>query len=356
MVPTAPARFRARAARVLLGLTDAGLYCAAGDFHIDPWRPVPRAVITHAHGDHARSGSEAYLAADAGMPLLRARLGDDAHIEAVAYGERVRIGEVNVSLHPAGHVLGSSQVRIASRNEVTVVSGDYKLAFDPTCAAFEPVACDTFVSESTFGLPIYRWDEPAVTASAIVAWWNENAREGRASVLLAYALGKAQRVLASIGADAPGPFWCHGAVARINGAYAAAGVSLPLVRRVAEAPAGTRFGDALILAPPSVQGSTWLRRFEPYSLAFASGWMAIRGARRRANYDRGFAFSDHADWPALNAAVEAANPQRVWVTHGYSDEFARWLVEQGRDAIAVETRFAGEPIATEHDATVAGES
>jgi len=340
----------------LLSLTPAGLYCPAGDFHIDPWQPVPRAVITHAHGDHARTGSEAYLAAAPGLPLLRARLGDEAHIETVAYGESRAIGGVDVSLHPAGHVLGSAQVRIEAAGEVWVVSGDYKLAADPTCAGFTPLRCHTFVTESTFGLPIYRWDSPEVLVAGIRDWWSENQRAGRASVLLVYALGKAQRVLASLSAaadDLPGPIWCHGAVARVNDAYLAAGVSLPATRRVAEAPSGTRFDQALVLAPPSAQGSTWMRRFGPLSLAFASGWMLIRGTRRRANYDRGFALSDHADWPALNTAIDASGAEHVWVTHGYRDELAQWLNEHGRRAIAVETRFVGETLVAEVDVAAA---
>jgi putative mRNA 3-end processing factor len=331
----------------LIALTGAGLWCAAGRFHIDPWQPVERALITHAHGDHARGGSAAYLGVDEGLPLLRARLPQDATIESIGYGERRRIGDVDVTFHPAGHVLGSAQIEIATDSERVVVSGDYKLALDPTCRAFEPVRCDTFVTESTFGLPIYRWDPTSVTIAAIAAWWRDNREAGYASVLYAYALGKAQRVLAELArnfAPLPGPIYCHGAVARINDAYREASVVLPPTRRVADAPPGTSFADALIIAPPSARNTPWLRRFQPLSQAFASGWMAIRGTRRRSNLDRGFALSDHADWPSLNAAIDASAAQCVWVTHGYRDELVRWLTEQGRTAIAVETRFEGESI------------
>ncbi|HEX6945368.1 MAG TPA: ligase-associated DNA damage response exonuclease [Casimicrobiaceae bacterium] len=329
----------------LLRLDHCGLYCEAGGFHIDPWRPVPRALITHAHGDHARGGSAAYLAAGAGLPLLRARLPEDAAIEGIGYGERRRVGGVEVSFHPAGHVLGSAQIRIAAARETVVVSGDYKLAPDPTCAPFEPVACDTFVTESTFGLPIYRWEPPGQTFAAILRWWQDNRDQGRASVLFAYALGKAQRILAGLApwVDGwPGPIRVHGAIDRINRAYEAAGVALPPVAKVADAPAGTDWSQSLILAPPSARGSRWLQRFEPLSMAFASGWMALRGPRRRANLDRGFTLSDHADWPALNAAIAAAGPAEVWVTHGYRAELVRWLAERGQAARAVETRFEGE--------------
>lgn len=329
----------------LLRVTDAGLYCPAGDFHIDPWQPAARALITHAHADHAQGGSAAYLAAEPGVPLLRVRLPADATIEGVAYGQRRRIGATEVSFHPAGHVLGSAQIRIASKDHVLVVSGDYKLAPDPTCEAFEPVACDTFVTESTFGLPIYHWEDPAKSIAAILAWWVANREQRQASVLFAYALGKAQRVLAELArtTDAlPGPIYVHGAIDRINAAYRDAGVSLPPTVCVVDAPSGTDWSQALILAPPSARGSRWLTRFVPAATALASGWMAIRGPRRRAGLDRGFALSDHADWPGLNAAISATGAQEVWVTHGYREELVRWLVERGVPARALETRFSGE--------------
>ena len=328
-------------------MTDAGFYCEAGGFHVDPWRPVERALITHAHGDHARSGSATYLAAAAGLPLLRARLDPHARIETMPYGEARRIGDVEVSFHPAGHVLGSAQIRIRHATGTTVISGDYKLAPDPTCEPFEPVRCDHFITESTFGLPIYRWDPPDVTLGQMLAWWQTNRDAGRASVLFAYALGKAQRVLrglARLADPLPGPVYTHGAVERINAAYRDAGIGLPLTQRVAETPAGTRFADALIVAPPSARGSRWLQRFDPASTAFASGWMALRGTRRRASLDRGFALSDHADWPALNTAVDATGAARIVVTHGYRDEVTRWLRERGYDAASVETRFEGETV------------
>jgi putative mRNA 3-end processing factor len=329
----------------LLALAPAGLYCAAGGFHIDPWLPVDRALITHAHADHARGGSVAYLAAAEGLPLLRARLPQEATIETIRYGVVRRIGDADVSFHPAGHVLGSAQIRVAVRGRTLVVSGDYKLAPDPTCASFEPVRCHTFVTESTFGLPIYRWEEPDRTLTAILRWWMQNRAEGRASILFAYALGKAQRLvagLASVAGTLPGPIYVHGAIARIDAAYLAAGVALPPAIYVGDAPADARWSDALILAPPSARGSRWLARFEPLATAFASGWMAIRGPRRRASLDRGFALSDHADWPGLNSAIADSGADEVWVTHGYRDEMVRWLNERGRAAKAIETRFEGE--------------
>ena len=327
---------------MLLRLTSSGLYCAAGDFHVDPWEPVDRAVITHAHGDHARWGSRHYLAARDGERVLRTRLGGAATIETVAYGAPVSINGVRVSLHPAGHILGSAQIRIEHAGEVWVVSGDYKTDPDPTCAPFEPLRCHTFVTESTFGLPIYRWGPQREEFARIVEWWSRNAAAGRTSVLFAYALGKAQRVLAGIGADAPGPIYTHGAVEKLVRDYRASGVALPPTTHAATLPRGHDFAGSLIIAPPSAGGSTWLRRFGDVSTAFASGWMQVRGTRRRRAMDRGFVLSDHVDWPALLAAIAATGAQRVWVTHGFREPVVRWLTEHGLEAHSVASRWEGE--------------
>ena len=325
----------------LIRVTPEGLFCEAGGFHIDPWRPVPRAVITHAHSDHASWGHEHYLVAKAGEHVARKRLGESS-IETVEYGAELRMNDVRVSLHPAGHVLGSAQVRIELGGEVWVVSGDYKVQHDPTCAAFEPVRCDTFITESTFGLPIYRWREPADLFGDVSAWWRDNQAVDRASVVYAYALGKAQRLLASVD-PAIGPIYTHGAVESLNEAYRASGVSLPPTQRVSDLPArGHDYSRALIVAPPSAQGTPWLRRFGDYADAFASGWMQIRGIRRRRAVDRGFALSDHADWPGLLSAISATGAQRVYVTHGYTEPLVRWLCEGGIDAQTLSTRFTGE--------------
>jgi putative mRNA 3-end processing factor len=331
---------------MLVEPTPAGLYCAAGGFHIDPWRPVERAVLTHAHGDHARPGSAAYLAASRGLPVLRTRLGEDASIEGVDYGVARTLGRAKVSLHPAGHVLGSAQVRIEADGEVWVVSGDYKLAPDPTCEPFEPVRCETFITESTFGLPIYRWRESDAIFRDVNTWWAANVRERRASVLFAYAFGKAQRILASIDPSI-GPIFVHGAVEALNRGYRECGVQLPGTQVATEFDAKKDFAGALIVAPPSAQNSSWLRRFGDYSDAFASGWMAIRGARRRRAVDQGFVLSDHADWPALNEAIEATGAQRIFVTHGHVAPLVQWLRGRGLDAHPMQTEFEGESGAEE---------
>jgi putative mRNA 3-end processing factor len=325
----------------LLTLTSDGLFCPAGDFYIDPWRPVDRAVITHAHSDHARSGSRQYLTSDAGRAVLRVRMGPDAAIETVAYGERVMINGVAVSFHPAGHILGSAQVRIERQGEVWVVTGDYKVEADATCAPFEPVRCHVFITESTFGLPVYRWPRQTSVFSEVNAWWRANQQHGKASVLFAYALGKAQRLLAGVDAQL-GPIYTHGAVEKLNAAYRESGIKLPttIYARADARPAD--WSRALILAPPSAAGTPWMRKFGSVSSAFASGWMQIRGARRRRAVDRGFVLSDHADWPGLLSAIEAAGAERVLVTHGYTEALARWVRERGLCAETVRTEFRGE--------------
>ncbi len=326
---------------IILEVNANGLYCARGDFYIDPWRPVERAIITHAHADHAWPGSGAYLTARRGAALLRGRVGDEAAIQAVEYGEVVSFAGVRVSLHPAGHILGSAQVRLESGGEIWAVSGDYKLEPDPTCAAFEPVACHTFVSESTFGLPIYRWPAEAEVLAEINNWWTANQQAGKASVLFAYSLGKAQRVLAGLDAEG-GRIYTHGAVENFCRLYREAGIALALTTHAAAAPADTDWSRALIVAPPSANGTSWMRRFGQLSTGFVSGWMRIRGARRRRSLDRGFVLSDHADWAGILSAIRASGATRVWVTHGYRAPVVEWLKQQGLEAQAIETRFEGE--------------
>ncbi len=326
---------------MLLRITERGLYCQAGDFYVDPWLPVPRAVITHAHGDHARWGSERYLGARQGERVMRTRLGADAHIRSVDWGESVDVNGVRVSLHPAGHILGSAQVRVEHRGEVWVVSGDYKTEPDPTCDAFEPVRCHTFITESTFGLPIYHWAPQTEVFAQIDAWWRANQAAGKASILYAYALGKAQRLLAGVDASI-GPIYEHGAVGRLSDDYRATGVPLPATRYAGSQPRGFDWSQALIVAPPSAHGTPWMRKFGAVSTAFASGWMRVRGQRRRRSVDRGFVLSDHVDWPALLEAIDATGAERVWVTHGYREPVVRWLRAKGLEALAVASHWEGE--------------
>ncbi len=324
----------------LIVATPQGLYCPPGDFYIDPWRPVARAIITHGHSDHARWGSERYLCHRDCAPILRKRLGDIC-IEAVDYGQRIEINGVALSLHPAGHVLGSAQARVEYGGEVWVVSGDYKTEPDGVTAPFEPVRCNVFITESTFGLPIYRWRPQGEIMAEVNDWWRENADAGRASVMFAYGLGKAQRLLAHVDPGI-GPIVCHGAVEPINAVYRGQGVALPATQRVSEISGRNAFARALIIAPPSAAGSAWLRRFGDYSDAFASGWMQVRGARRRRGVDQGFPLSDHADWPGLLEAIRATGAARVYVTHGAVGALTRYLREAGLDARTMHTEYGEE--------------
>jgi putative mRNA 3-end processing factor len=326
----------------LIVATADGLYCPDGDFHVDPWRPVARAVVTHAHGDHARPGSGAYWGAQAGAALLAIRLGAGARIAPLAYGEAVDFGRVRVSLHPAGHVLGSAQVRIETSDRVWVVSGDFKRDADPTCAPFEPTRCDTFVTEATFALPVYRWPEPARVVRELRDWWLVNRDRGDTSIVCCYALGKAQRILAALARLTDETVYVHGALDALTRAYRAAGVRMVPTARVADQPPKHDFRGALVLAPPAASRSPWMKRFRPAQVAFASGWMRIRGNRRRLGYDRGFVLSDHADWPSLVATVAETRATRVLATHGYTDGLILHLRERGVDASALATPFGDE--------------
>ena len=317
-----------------------GLYCVPGEFYIDPWRPVERAIITHAHADHARVGHRHYLCAAPGVQVLRARLGPVA-IEGLAYGDAIEHHGVRVSLHPAGHVLGSAQVRMETGGEVWMASGDYKLQPDPTCVPFEPVRCDTFITESTFGLPIYRWQAPQEINEDINQWWRRNAAEGRTSVLFCYAFGKAQRILAGLDPSI-GPIVCHGAAQALTEVYRASGVALPATVMVGDVTDKAALKTAMVIAPPSAAGSPWMKRFGDYSDAFASGWMLLRGARRRRGVDRGFVLSDHADWPGLMQAIAATQAPRIIVTHGSIPVMVRWLQQNGWQAGGFETEYGDD--------------
>jgi putative mRNA 3-end processing factor len=326
----------------MLQETANGLYCPAGDFYVDPWGAVPRAVITHAHGDHARAGSASYLCADPCAPLLKRRFGADVAVEARRYGDVVHIGSTRVSFHPAGHILGSSQVRIEGPDGVWVISGDYKRAADPTCPPFEPVRCDTFVTESTFGLPIFHWDPAAGVVAQLFNWWNDNRAASRASVVFCYTLGKAQRILAELARLTDRRVLVHGAMLPMIDAYREAGVNMLDTSALIERPRGSSAAGELILAPLLARGTPWMRRLGDFSDAFASGTMRVRGAQRQRNVDRGLVLSDHADWPALLETVRDVGATRVLVTHGHSEAFARYLASEGIESGVIRTAWEGE--------------
>lgn len=318
----------------LLEVNHHGLYCAVGDFFIDPWRRVDRALITHAHSDHARPGNRGYLAPPTGAAVLRQRLGHQLPLQELPFGERLNLNGVTVSFHPAGHILGSAQICVEHRGEVWVVSGDYKTERDAACEAFEPVRCHTFITESTFALPVFRWRPQSEIFSEINSWWRANQSAGRTSVIFAYALGKTQRLLAGVDASI-GPIFVHPDGRAFLEAYRAAGVSLPEPLSVTPENVRATRGRALVIAPMSASGTPWLRRFEPLTTAFASGWMHPTAPMRRRGSDAGFALSDHADWPGIIDTIRATGAERVLVTHGYTRELVRWLKLDGWNAAAL---------------------
>lgn len=329
--------------------TEHGLYCPPGNFHIDPWRPVDLAVVTHAHADHARAGCKAYLTSTEGTAVLQARLGSSASIEGIPYGEKRIINGVAVSLHPAGHIIGSSQVRVEHKGQISVFSGDYKTEPDRTSTPFEPVRCHTFITECTFGLPIYRWQPQDSLYSDINHWWQKNQAHDRTTMLFAWSLGKAQRVLSGLDPSI-GPILVHGAIENMLPAYRAAGVNLPEVIRVNDNNIREVRGRAAVIAPPGAIGSPWMKKFGDASLAFVSGWMLVRGARRWRSLDQGFALSDHADWPGLLSAIEATGAETIGVTHGNIDTMVRYLNETtSLNAYAIPTRYKPESLTDEPD-------
>jgi putative mRNA 3-end processing factor len=321
--------------------TDRGLYCPAGDFHIDAWKPVPRNVVTHAHSDHARRGSERYLVPTDGVAVLKRRLGSDIIVDALDYGRPINMNGVALSLHPAGHLLGAAQVRVEHDGQVWVFTGDYKTESDPTCKPFELVRCHTFITECTFGLPIFRWHPAAEIAADINNWWRQNIAHGRTSILLAYSLGKAQRALAMLDPSI-GPILLHGAVHAMTETYREMGIELPPAILASVENAKTHKGRALVIAPPGAEGGPWIRKFHPESVAVASGWMQVRGHRRRQAVDRGFVLSDHVDWPSLQSTIAATGAEHIIATHGYTGPLVRYLRESGKSAEEFSTRFEGE--------------
>lgn len=328
----------------LIDFTEKGLYCSAGNFYIDPWQPVDRAIITHGHSDHARAGNKYYLCHHYSKPILQLRLGDN-HYETVGWNEPVHFNGVTVTLYPAGHIIGSSQVKVEHKGEVWVVSGDYKVEDDGISGAFEPVKCHTFVTESTFGLPIYRWKPQTAIFDDIEKWITDNQAVGKTSVLIAYSLGKAQRVLQAVKRVASNIF-AHGAIYNMHQTLLQSNIlpqgTLPEIKRVMPDTPKDEFKGAVVIAPPSAESSPWMRKFNPYSLGICSGWMQVRGNQRRKNADGGFALSDHCDWNGLLRAIEQTGAQKVFVTHGFQSAFSRYLNEAGIESAEVKTEFGTE--------------
>ncbi|GAA5030255.1 DNA ligase-associated DEXH box helicase [Marivirga lumbricoides] len=327
----------------LIQFTESGIYCQQGNFYIDPWQEVDRALITHAHADHARPNHHNYLAHHLSAPIMKLRLGDSINLQTTDYGTTTHINGVKVSFHPAGHIPGSAQIRLEYKGRVCVVSGDYKMEDDGLSEAFEPVKCNEFVTESTFGLPIYQWQNQQLVYEEINEWWRKNKSENKTSVIFAYALGKAQRILTNVDPTI-GRILTHGAVENVNEVFRSNGMKLPETYRVTKETPKSDFTGSLIIATPASIGTPWMRKFAPFSTGIASGWMMLRGTRRRKAADRGFVLSDHADWNGLIKAVEATGAEKIYATHGYSDVFSKYLQDKGMDATRVESLFEGESL------------
>lgn len=336
----------------LLKFTSKGIYCEQADFFIDPWQQVSKAFITHGHADHARWGNKSYVCHIDAVEILKHRLGK-INVKGVAYNDTMIINGVKVSLHPAGHLLGSSQIRVEHKGQVWVASGDYKVHPDPIAEDFEPIKCHTFISECTFGLPIYNWPDPNKVIAEIESWWHKNQSEGVASVVSAYSLGKAQRVLQMID-ESIGQIYVHGAVDPINKIHQKKGFLQKKIEHLSNKVTKEDLRKALVIAPSSALGSGWTRRIRPFSVGVASGWMMVRGSKRRVNVDRGFVLSDHADWAGLNTAIKETGAEKVICTHGYTAAFKEWLEENGYQAMEEKTWFEGENLSQEEDGNKEG--
>ena len=326
----------------LLQFTDRGIYCPPADVYIDPWKPVNKALITHGHSDHSRWGHKAYLATETAAPAIKYRLGD-INLSTVKFNQPLKINGVNFSFHPAGHILGSAQIRVEHKGEVWVASGDYKLEDDGLAEAFEPVKCHTFITESTFGLPVYNWKPQEEIFAEINEWWRSNAAAGKVTLITGYSLGKAQRILRGLDTSI-GKIYTHGAVENINEVIRAQGVDLPPTTRVTREVPTKDYPGNIVLSPPSAVGSAWAKKFKPLTVGIISGWMALRGTRRRRAVDRGFALSDHVDWKDLNRAIKETGAQKIIVTHGYTNIFANYLRHEGLEAYSTKTEYTGETI------------
>lgn len=324
----------------LIEFTDKGLFCRQGDFYIDPWKPVDKAVITHAHSDHARPGSKKYLCHHFTKPLLQLRLGDNQY-ESIDWNEPVYMNGVKISLHPAGHIIGSAQVRVEYNNEVWVFTGDFKTEDDGLSTAFEPVKCNTFITESTFGLPIYAWKPQEQLFDNIKAWITQNNTEAKTSVFIAYSLGKAQRILKPL-AETSIPIFAHGAVYNVHQTLLNSGWLLPLVNKITPETTREELKGCIVIAPSGAEGSPWIKKFTPYAVGICSGWMQVRGNVRRKNADAGFVVSDHADWNGLISAVKATGAEKVYATHGFQSAFSRHLNELGIEAAEVKTNYGND--------------
>lgn len=325
----------------LIRFTNKGIYCEQGGFYIDPWKPVKLAVTTHGHADHVKWGNDAYLCHELTKPILLHRLGAELNIQTLRYQEEITINGVRLSMFPAGHVIGSAQVRLEYKGEVCVISGDYKVEYDGISTAFEPVKCHNFVSESTFGLPIYKWRPQQVIFDQIGTWVDNNQEQGKTSVLIAYSLGKAQRLIKGLG-ETDRPIYVHQSIANLNDAFIQAGVALPETIRISPETRKEELQKGIVIVPPALADGRWIKTLQQAATGVCSGWMQVRAGRRWRSADAGFALSDHADWPGLLSAIKATEAEKVFVTHGFTATFSKYLNEIGIEAEEVKTQYGTE--------------
>lgn len=323
----------------LIHFTKKGFYCPQADLYIDPWRPVKRAVITHAHADHCRSGHKSYLAHNDSLAAMRYRFGAKLPVRGVEFGESITLNGVKISLHPAGHIIGSAQVRLEYKGEVWVISGDYKTKDDGLVPPFEAVSCHSFISECTFGLPVFRWKDQAIIRKEIMDWHRQNIELGQQTILVGYSLGKAQRLLHLL-KDFQGGFFAHKAIHQTTKVLRESGIDLPETKPLSNSVKRDELLGNIVLVPPAAADSNAIKKLGKSSTGIASGWMALRGMRRRRAVDRGFVLSDHADWTGLNEAIRATGAEQVYLTHGYSEIFNKYLVDEGLNCKVVETEYS----------------
>lgn len=330
----------------LLIFNDKGIYCEKADVYLDPWKPVDKAIISHGHADHSRWGHKKYITHHTNVPIIKHRLGDIT-VSGVAYGETFTINNVTFSLHPAGHIIGSSQIRVAHKGEVWVFSGDYKLEDDGVAVPYEPVRCHTFITECTFGLPAFKWVDQKQVFDDINSWWAANQAQGQTSVLFGYSLGKAQRLLKHLDPSI-GEIFTHGAIENMTQVIRPM-LDFPETKLITRETSKEMLKGNMVLAPPSAHGSSWIRKMVPYVTGSASGWMTFRGARRRRAIDKGFVLSDHCDWESLLTAIKATEATKIIATHGYTDIFSKYLRELGYDARTEQTQYEGELAVSENN-------
>lgn len=324
----------------LIEFTNKGIYCIPGKFYLDPWRPVDLAVISHGHGDHAKWGMKKYLCHDFTKPILQHRISPDIEVQSLPYGEQISINGVKLSFHPAGHIVGSAQIRLEYKGYVSVFSGDYKVQDDGLSTPFEIVRCNEFVTESTFGLPIYNWLEPEQYAEQMKNWHLMNKEQGKTSVFIGYSLGKAQRIMKAV--EGCGKIFVHNSVAKINEAIESSGIQLPEYEPVYFNEDLKKINNEIVIVPPALLDSNMIRKIPNRATGLCSGWMQVRGSRRWRSADAGFAISDHADWTGLLDTVKATGAEKVHVTHGQTAVFSKYLNELGIEAYEVKTHYGDE--------------